>query len=373
MNGYEIGPGVDLSGADLSGADLSGVDLQGTFALGRLGLIPRPSGINLTFAKLTGANLSKMNFCEATFWRAEGQGADFWQSSLHGADLREVDFCEASFPGADLSGADLSNGNFSGADLKRSKVSDAHLIDTDLSGIDASWADFKESNFAGANLSGADLYGANLSGANLSGANLSGANLSGANLLGADLSGANLSGANLSGANLTKKQLAQFNSVISVSSGTPDQLPLLPFLYENPLSSKRSRRFKRPVVALFIAILIAGIAAYNVLLPSANEEEAGQECSYVSVRYRTNGRIPICDNTFSTLPNTDGQLRRAYFDAQNNYMIVNLSGTNYHYCRFPNNVWREWSNQSNKYTYYVRNIRGNYDCRDGGGRYVPDY
>ena len=100
---------------------------------------------------------------------------------------------------------------------------------------------------------------------------------------------------------------------------------------------------------------------------------SNSNCPKISVKYRTKGTVPICANTFSGLPSPNGDVRGAYFDSGNNYMIVNLNGTNYHYCRFPNNVWREWSNQSNKYTYYDRNIRGGYDCRDGGGRYVPDY
>ena len=116
-------------------------------------------------------------------------------------------------------------------------------------------------------------------------------------------------------------------------------------------------------------------ASTNTSVTSSNSSgtNSNSNCPIISVKYRTKGTVPICANTFSGLPSPNGDVRSAYFDSGNNYMIVNLNGTNYHYCRFPNSVWRNWSNQSSKYTYYDLYIRGNYDCRDGGGRYVPNY
>jgi hypothetical protein len=119
VNGYSIGPGLDLTVANLSNADLSSADL---------------SGADLSYAILADANLSD---------------ADLTDAYLGNADL--------SF--ADLSGADLSGAN---------------LIFADLYGADLSGANLFNANLDSADLSGADLSGANLFNANLFNANLSG-------------------------------------------------------------------------------------------------------------------------------------------------------------------------------------------------------
>ena len=96
---------------------------------------------------------------------------------------------------ADLSGVDLSRANLSGANLLNADLSDAELSGANLSGANLYNADLRGADLSGANLLNADLSGVELSEANLSGADLRGANLSGANLLNADLSGVDLSGA----------------------------------------------------------------------------------------------------------------------------------------------------------------------------------
>ena len=96
------------------------------------------------------------------------------------------------------------------------------------------------------------------------------------------------------------------------------------------------------------------------------------ECETIRVKYRI-GAVTACSDSFKSLPNPSGSVWRALYDSAHTYMIVNLSGTNYHYCRFPNSVWREWSKVGDKYDYYVKNVRGSYDCRANGGAGIPDY
>jgi hypothetical protein len=83
VNGYEIGPGADLSGANLREAKLAGVNLEEA---------------NLTGANLTGADLSLADLYEANL-----TGAD-----LSGADLSDADLCDANLTGANLYGAFLA-------------------------------------------------------------------------------------------------------------------------------------------------------------------------------------------------------------------------------------------------------------------------
>ena len=90
VNGYEIGPGTDLSWVDFRGSDLSGSDLSG--------------------ANLSGANLYGVNLYRAKLINANLSGADLSEANLIGANLSWVDF-----RGADLSDANLREANFHGA------------------------------------------------------------------------------------------------------------------------------------------------------------------------------------------------------------------------------------------------------------------
>lgn len=90
VNGYEIGPSVDLTSAILSGADL------------RKAILPS--------AKLLNADLS---------------GADLTRADLSKADLRGANLTLADLFGANLSGADLSGANLTLTDLFGANLSGA--------------------------------------------------------------------------------------------------------------------------------------------------------------------------------------------------------------------------------------------------------
>ena len=66
---------------------------------------------------------------------------------------------------ADLSGVDLSRANLSGANLLNADLSDAELSGANLSGANLYNADLRGANLSGANLLNADLSGVDLSGA----------------------------------------------------------------------------------------------------------------------------------------------------------------------------------------------------------------
>jgi uncharacterized protein YjbI with pentapeptide repeats len=105
---------------------------------------------------------------------ARASGAGFWMALLHHIHAEKIDLSFAKLTGANLQAAflamaDLSNARLEGADLSSADLSGANLSDADL---------------ANADLSGANLSGANLSGANLIGANLTQTDLSTAKLLG---------------------------------------------------------------------------------------------------------------------------------------------------------------------------------------------
>ncbi|MDA7935990.1 pentapeptide repeat-containing protein [bacterium] len=255
VNGYFIGPNVDLSdadlyGADLSGADLSGADLTGAFLV----------EVNLSDVNLSGADLSGVSWWSTTGTPIalpdgfELNGGDLYKEvngyllgrnvDLTNADLSNADLSNFSLFGADLSGADLTNADLSGADLSGANLDGVNLSDVDLSGAFLSGCAgtpialpdgfelndgelYKEVNgylvgpnvdLTNADLSGADLSDVLLFGADLSGADLSGADLSGTSHYGNYLSNTDLSGADLSGADLTR-------IASGLIEGTPVALP----------------------------------------------------------------------------------------------------------------------------------------------------
>lgn len=52
-----------------------------------------------------------------------------------------------------------------------------------------------------------------------------------------------------------------------------------------------------------------------------------------------------------------------YYDSANKYLIVKLKETYYHYCGINSNVVSNWIDSSSLGSYYLNEIKGNYDCR----------
>ena len=63
-------------------------------------------------------------------------------------------------------------------------------------------------------------------------------------------------------------------------------------------------------------------------------------------------------------------VRGAWYDDENQYMVINLNGTYYHYCGMPESVWNTYEKANSFGSSYNAYIKGNYDCRDN---YVPQY
>ena len=99
VNGYEIGPGAELSGAFLVEVDLSGIDLTGANLSGAaLG------GANLTGANLTGANLTGAALPGVNLTGANLTGANLTGATAHGVYLNGANLSGATLDGAALSG-----------------------------------------------------------------------------------------------------------------------------------------------------------------------------------------------------------------------------------------------------------------------------
>jgi hypothetical protein len=56
-------------------------------------------------------------------------------------------------------------------------------------------------------------------------------------------------------------------------------------------------------------------------------------------------------------------VNRLCYDIKEKYVVVNLSGTYYHYCEVPANVVSGWRQADSMGRYYNAVVKGRYDCR----------
>jgi len=131
----------------------------------------------------------------------------------------------------------LSRAKLSGANLVWVTLRKLNLREADFKKTDLQYANFMGANLSHANLSEANLSGANLMGANLSHADLSGAKLIGANLSNTNLDEANLAGAfvyAISAWNINLEKTIQSNLIITRPDEqliTVDNLEVAQFIY----------------------------------------------------------------------------------------------------------------------------------------------
>ncbi len=55
--------------------------------------------------------------------------------------------------------------------------------------------------------------------------------------------------------------------------------------------------------------------------------------------------------------------KRLCYDSNERYVIVNLTGTYYHYCDVPSEVVTAWLHADPMNEYYNRHVRRRFDCR----------
>ena len=192
--------GANLSNADLFGSDIKGANIEGTnlenaelrnISSGNLKGSPSalPDGYKIINGFLVGPGVN--------LYDADLQGAD-----LQGMNLSYVRFSSANLEGANLTGTKLDNVYWNNVNGTPSTFPEGYsIIKGYLVGPNTN---LKRANLEGANLDGLNLDGADLEGANLKNASLINTSLKNARLLETDFSGANLEGASLRDSTLHK-------------------------------------------------------------------------------------------------------------------------------------------------------------------------
>lgn len=140
---------------------------------------------------------------------------------------------------------------------------------------------------------------------------------------------------------------------------------------------KLSQNMKKLSLILFGIILFAGCSnttestqKISVEESPVVKEEVNFEHNYLTIKYRDTA-VDVGDPRFEYLNTSKSSfVRGAWYDDDNKYMIINLRGTNYHYCGLPASTWSSFRKADSFGTYYNTYIYKNYDCRYN---YVPTY
>jgi hypothetical protein len=82
----------------------------------------------------------------------------------------------------------------------------------------------------------------------------------------------------------------------------------------------------------------------------------------VVVKYR--GYVDLAN--FTCITTKSSLVNRICYEEKNEYLLVLLDDTYYHYCRVPHRVFEEWGAADSKGRYFVSYIKGRFDCRLGG-------
>jgi hypothetical protein len=141
---------------------------------------------------------------------------------------------------------------------------------------------------------------------------------------------------------------------------------------------------KRLTTAVVATAIVLSACSTSITSPPANSAST-QEPSiattsstaapahtphWLTIKYRTDP-VDVADPRFAYLGGGSSSLVDfAFYDAGNEYMIVSLNGTAYHYCGTPGGAWGEFTAASSLGSFYEGRVKGRFDCRTG---FVPQY
>lgn len=127
---------------------------------------------------------------------------------------------------------------------------------------------------------------------------------------------------------------------------------------------------------LWLAVGAVGIIAFFALGSgevnnNASTVESSNTSTQKSVSVKYGDTVDVGHSHFEYL-NTSGSslVRGAWYDSSSKYMVINLNGTYYQYCRMPSSAWLSFKKVSSFGSHYNSAIKGLYDCRSGG---IPSY
>jgi hypothetical protein len=110
--------------------------------------------------------------------------------------------------------------------------------------------------------------------------------------------------------------------------------------------------------SIFVLLLISGCG-------NSNSGDAKEQWTpnFVTVKYRPDP-VDIAAPYFESIERSDSSVvNGAWFDSGNEYLIINLQGTVYHYCGIGSSIWNSLKSADSMGSYFGDYIKGNFDCR----------
>ena len=127
------------------------------------------------------------------------------------------------------------------------------------------------------------------------------------------------------------------------------------------------KNFKQSIVLFGVVITLWGCSNQSELPTEQTEKSVVEsnivKSNFVNIKYRDTAVDIAAFETFDT--SKSSLVRGAWYDSDNKYMVVKLNNTYYQYCEFPKSSWSSFKKASSFGTYFNKNIKGNYDCKDG--------
>jgi hypothetical protein len=80
------------------------------------------------------------------------------------------------------------------------------------------------------------------------------------------------------------------------------------------------------------------------------------------VKYRS-GPVDVTKHGFENYNKKSSLIYDSWYDQKNKYLIINIKGTNYHYCGFGSSEWDYFKNAESLGKFYNWYIKGRFDCR----------
>ena len=126
------------------------------------------------------------------------------------------------------------------------------------------------------------------------------------------------------------------------------------------------------LLAIFLLVGCGTTTINNVDQPDNTfvSPENSHYPNYVTIKYRDDS-VDIAHSRFEYLDTSKSSfVKGAWYDKGNEYMVIKLKETYYHYCGMPKSAWTSFNGSSSFGSQYTANIKGKYDCRIN---YVPQY
>ena len=91
---------------------------------------------------------------------------------------------------------------------------------------------------------------------------------------------------------------------------------------------------------------------------ASGQQESSKETVYVKYR----GPVSLAPFNCEWVTRSS-VVERLCYDSKEQYVIVSLGGTYYHYCEVPPEIVSEWRDADSMGRYYNAQIKGRFDCR----------